>query len=270
MKCKRAKIILLIVVLLVCRNSINAQTSENVLAGNWYKLQIILFKQSSASWSLTAADKKQLIILKPTSPFASCSTASTSMCSPVRLPAAGLVLNGQRISADIVMLKWETQAEYNSKGFILERAVTGFNTYDSVFYAIGAGASYSKSEYQHIDLNLNENSSFYRIKQMDNDGLFSYSNVVEIKGGNREFSINVSPNPARSSNIRIYFSIPAKSQTVGFTIFNASGVQVLKKDKFLVTTGYYEFKEGYLPPGFYFVTAHTSNGICSKSFVITQ
>ncbi len=264
-------LLMLLAALLLLQPPAEAQTTEAVRAEKWLTLHKLLFKKSIASWSVSAADLKQLKELTTMSPFANCTIAGTANCSGSGLPVTGLTLKGQRTNADVVLLKWETLAEYNSKGFILERqSFNNINVFDSIFYVDGAGTSYSKSKYQHTDLNNFRGISFYRVRQVDNDGHYTYSNVVQIDGGGGEFAVNVVPNPARSNSLRFYFTVPSLSQTIDFTIFNALGNSVVKKEKFVVTTGYYEMKNKAFPPGYYFITVHTGKAVYSKSFVITD
>lgn len=256
--------------LLVLAAIAHAQTAENTRAQNWLTLQKLRYKKSSAAWWLTAAELKQMKELQGISPFVKC-TINTVRCTASALPVTGLVLKGERTNADKVILKWETQAEYNSKGFILERqSLSNSNVFDSIYYTAGAGISYSKSKYDYVDFNSYSGPSYYRVKQVDKDGNYTYSNIIVIDGAQGRLAVSIMPNPARSSNIRFYFTVPATSQTIDFTITNAIGIPLIKKDKFAAGNGYYEIKNNTFSPGYYFITVHTTTDVITKSFVIAN
>ena len=81
---------------------------------------------------------------------------------------------------DKVKLNWTTQTEVNNYGFDVERqAING--QWEKVGFVNGNGNSNSPKEYSYIDKNLIGGSKFlYRLKQVDNDGQFEYSDIVEV------------------------------------------------------------------------------------------
>ncbi|MDQ6812549.1 MAG: T9SS type A sorting domain-containing protein [Bacteroidota bacterium] len=266
------RFILLLLAIIVFVIVGRTQKIEAKRAEDWMSLQQLLYKKSSASWSLSAREAKQLKGLRSLSSIVSCLDINSAYsCAGSTLPVAGLILKGQRTNADKVFLKWETQAEYNSKSFILERqSLQNTDVFDSVYYVTAAGISYSKSSYENVDLNNFKGSSFYRVKQIDRDGNYSFSNIVEVNGIEGDFSVKITPNPARATAIRFYFSVPAQSQTVDFTISNALGIPLIRKEKFVANSGYYQINSKAFQPGYYFITVHTPKAVYTKPFVIAD
>ena len=83
-------------------------------------------------------------------------------------------------SEDKVKLNWSTKTETNNYGFDVERKVDG--DWQKIGFVQGNGNSNSPKEYIYIDKNLIGGSKFhYRLKQIDNDGQFEYSDVVEVE-----------------------------------------------------------------------------------------
>ncbi|MDP3928388.1 MAG: T9SS type A sorting domain-containing protein, partial [Bacteroidota bacterium] len=98
-----------------------------------------------------------------------------------------------------VLLNWNTSWEQNNKGFMIERS-TNKLLFESVGFVSGIGNSHSINKYQFIDKNAFEmaqtNQLYYRLKQIDFDGKYSYSNVLTI--GNQNLfnnEVTVFPNP---------------------------------------------------------------------------
>lgn len=77
-------------------------------------------------------------------------------------------------------LYWATATETNNSHFEIERSQDGkiFETIGKVF---GKGTSLEKNEYEFIDENLSSKVVYYRLKQFDFDGSFTYSKIIVIK-----------------------------------------------------------------------------------------
>lgn len=89
-------------------------------------------------------------------------------------------------------LAWKTSYENNSEGFAVERSWDG-NKFEKIGFVAGNGNTNTGSDYNFIDrspLFL----SYYRLKQMDLDGKFTYSRVISVKSPDDE--IVAYPNPA--------------------------------------------------------------------------
>ena len=127
-----------------------------------------------------------------------------------------------------------------------------------------SGNSSSPKEYNYTDRKLNSAKYSYRLKMIDNDGTFKYSDIVEAEVEiPKEFSISQNyPNPFNPTT-RIDFSIPEKGN-VRISIFNALGEEIrviLNEEK---DAGYYsvEINTSDLPSGVYFyqLRAGSSSG----------
>lgn len=141
----------------------------------------------------------------------------TSNCSsvlPVKLVSFNAVLSADKKS---VSTTWRTSNEINAKGFEVERSVNG-NAFNSIGFVKAKNVA-SISDYFFVDGNAVDGTSFYRLKQIDNDGRFTYSNIVKIES-KTSLRLSVFPNPS-SSTITITHS---KSSGDGFVkITNVEG-----------------------------------------------
>jgi hypothetical protein len=122
-----------------------------------------------------------------------CSQSFSSMATitvPVILPVTWVSFTA--VKKDIgVELKWSTATEVNNDRFIIERSVSGAQ-YEAIgsVSAKGEGASYT-----FIDGTPKEGANYYRLKQVDKDGGYTYSNIrTVLQNGNQ--TLTLSPNPS--------------------------------------------------------------------------
>ncbi|MCX7697622.1 MAG: T9SS type A sorting domain-containing protein [Bacteroidales bacterium] len=90
-----------------------------------------------------------------------------------------------------VVLEWETQSELNSDFFIPEKSLDGIN-FSPIGKVPAAGFSNQIKEYSFTDPNLSPGMSFYRIKQVDKDGKYSYSTTLSVINENPSTTLFIS------------------------------------------------------------------------------
>ena len=88
-----------------------------------------------------------------------------------------------KVSGNKVLLNWETATEVNNYGFEVERAslsASPLRVWEKIGFVNGNGNSNSSKSYYFIDANVTQGKYSYRLKQIDNDGQFEYSKVIEV------------------------------------------------------------------------------------------
>ena len=139
---------------------------------------------------------------------------------PVELSSFAGVVDEQQ-----VFLSWETSAELNNAGFHVERSPSTEGPFIDVAYIEGAGTTASPQSYAFIDHThfVTSERLYYRLKQVDFDGSFSYSEIIEvIPMAPSEIALNPNyPNPFNPSTT-LSFSLPAESH-VHLAIYDATG-----------------------------------------------
>jgi hypothetical protein len=96
---------------------------------------------------------------------------------------------------------WTTASETNNDFFTLERSTDG-ETFETVKIIPGAGTSTSSHHYSVQIAEADANLVYYRLKQTDYDGQFSYSNIIHLSctsDNNYADELTVYPNPANES-----------------------------------------------------------------------
>ena len=174
-----------------------------------------------------------------------------------------------------VTLNWQTSTEVNNRGFEIQRQyVTGNESkWVTVGFKEGYGTSTETHSYSYID-NISEISAShlsYRLKQIDFNGTFSYSDVVEVDVIPSRFSLSQNyPNPFNPSTL-ISFTIASKD-FVTLKVYNLLGQEVtslLSKD---LEAGSYnlKFESGNLPSGIYLYTLSTGKFSETKKMILLR
>lgn len=113
-------------------------------------------------------------------------------CLEVLLPVEWLSFTGI-LSGENVELTWETASETNSDFFDVESSMDK-SSWETIGQVDAAGNSDSKISYQFVDTSPKLGTTYYRLKQVDLNGEFSYSIIVDVFSGSN--SMSVFPNPA--------------------------------------------------------------------------
>ncbi len=130
------------------------------------------------------------------SDFSIYSTNASANPLPVELLAFEGKMNGRDIA-----LNWSTTSEVNSDYFQIEHSLDG-----EIFEAIGSvdahGNSNERHDYRFLDMNVELNAHYYRLKMVDYDGAYEYSPTIQLVPDFSDARVTIYPNPT-SNFIRI-------------------------------------------------------------------
>lgn len=169
-----------------------------------------------------------------------------------------------------VKLDWNTASETNNRGFEIERAADSPEdlVWSKVAFVEGMGTTTDENEYSFVDRHITKPGIYhYRLRQVDFDGRFEYSNVVNATVTTpATFALHQNyPNPFNPSTV-VSFSLPAESK-VKLRIFDAAGNEIQSFDKGSLPAGLHsqDVTFGSMASGVYFysIEAVSADGISS-------
>jgi len=143
-----------------------------------------------------------------------------------------------------VILKWQTTTELNNYGFDVERKMQNASSeaqlWNKIGFVEGYGNSNSLKQYSFTDKNPVGGSVFqYRLKQIDTDGKFEYSDIVEVELIPNEFVLYQNyPNPFNPTTT-IKYALPFESK-VKIVLYNSLGERITELVNELQSVGYQE------------------------------
>ena len=114
------------------------------------------------------------------------------------LPVELTYFNGRKL-AEGNQLAWETASEKNNKGFEVQKSQDGKN-WETLDFVSGNGTIITTQNYSYLDKNPTMGNNYYRLKQMDFDGVFEYSNIISLNydASSTNKNLNIYPNPVRN------------------------------------------------------------------------
>jgi len=158
-----------------------------------------------------------------------------SAYSPLGEPKALLLKMNQIVPVELISftassisegikLNWSTATESNNSGFKVERK-NSKDEWTELGFVPGNGTSTAQNNYSFVDQRPANGINYYRLKQLDYDGAFKYSPIVESQftPGNYELQQNY-PNPFNPAT-SVKFSLP-EDDMVNITVYNSIGEKV--------------------------------------------
>jgi hypothetical protein len=203
-----------------------------------------------------------------------------------------MVSLGASVVGNSVELRWYTATEVDNYGFEIERRSVGptaqrgegsagngslFTVYDSpqwskVGFVQGSGTSTSPKEYSFIDENLRSGRYAYRIKQINLDGSFAYTDALEVAiGVPTEFSLSQNyPNPFNPTTT-IEYDLPQEVK-VDLIVYDNLGQEVKTLADAVQPAGYYKvvFDAKGLSSGMYYYRIRAGDFVKVKKLLFIK
>jgi len=170
-----------------------------------------------------------------------------------------------------VKLIWITETEVNNYGFEILRQAQ-YDRWSLLGFIEGHGNSNSPKEYFFLDEEISYGSYAYRLKQIDNDGSYEYSNEILVDNpAPVDYTLQQNyPNPFNPVTT-ISYSLPVKSQ-IELVIYNTLGEKIKKIVNGEKEAGTYsvEFNATRLPSGIYFYKLQAGSFVETKKMVLMK
>jgi hypothetical protein len=173
-----------------------------------------------------------------------------------------------------VKLSWRTETEVSNYGFEVQKSEVSRqeSEWSAIGFVEGHGNSNSPKEYSFIDGSVASGKYFYRLKQIDTDGQFEYSKVIEVDlGSPQKFELSQNyPNPFNPTTT-IKFSIP-QSGNVKLTVYNLLGEKVAELVNEFEEAGVYtiDFNASKFDSGVYVYKIEVNGFVQSKKMLLLK
>ena len=170
-----------------------------------------------------------------------------------------------------VVLNWSTATETNNHLFEIERKAET-SEYITIGYVEGAGTTTEPQNYGYTDNKVETGTYTYRLKQVDFDGTFTYSNEVEVDV-TAPLSFNLDqnyPNPFNPTT-NISYSIPEAGNII-LAVYNTVGEKVAVLVNGYSEAGHFEvsFDASNLPSGVYLYKLQSANSVQTKKMMLLK
>ena len=197
-------------------------------------------------------------------------TISLTGGTPFYLAAAdnNIALPVELISFDVHpdngknILEWKTASEINNDYFEIQRSTDSKN-WTSIGDKPGQGTTNTEELYSFIDASTNalaSNVIYYRLKQVDNNGKFEYSEIRKISTSQTENYFKLYPNPAKDIlNISLVHDGPIGT----ISIFDMQGICVYSTTS---TSFQKQIDVKSLNSGMYILKTYSGNDVSAQVF----
>ncbi|OGU76925.1 MAG: hypothetical protein A2V93_00375 [Ignavibacteria bacterium RBG_16_34_14] len=172
-----------------------------------------------------------------------------------------LVFFSAKVNGNMVSLSCETVSEINNRGFEIERVsslTSSIQNWIKIGYLNGFGTTTEKNNYSFVDKEIPSGKYLYRLKQIDFDENYKYSQEIEVDVKPVSFSLEQNyPNPFNPTT-KIEFSIPEKSY-VKVKVFDILGnlVSILKSEELDAGVHKLNFDGSKFSSGIYYYSIET-------------
>ncbi len=129
-----------------------------------------------------------------------------------------------KVVANDANLLWETETELNNTGFGIEKSING-SDFTNIGFVKGAGNSALQHSYDFVDVQFNQ-TAYYRLKQVDFDGKYSYSPIVALQKKESKGNVKIYPNPLSNQSVLTIDLSENNQTTSSIAIFEANGRQI--------------------------------------------
>ncbi|MCU0343707.1 MAG: M28 family peptidase [Ignavibacterium sp.] len=170
-----------------------------------------------------------------------------------------------------VNLNWITATELNNSGFEIQRSIN-MSDWATIGFVTGNGTSTEVHNYSFADANPVIGLSYYRLKQIDFDGSYEFSNIIEVVYGTiSDYSLAQNyPNPFNPMT-RINYSIKEKG-TVELKVFDLLGSEIASLVNEEQTPGNYEvfWDASSLSSGVYLYTIKSGSFMQTRKMLLMK
>lgn len=181
------------------------------------------------------------------------------------LPVSWLSFTAQKLNNTSVLVKWSTTNEYNNKYYEVQRSVDGVS-FSSIAQMNAGNNPTAIEQYSYTDFKALGGADFYRIKQVDANGNFSYSAIAKVVFDENTLSWTIQPNPVKTAAA---FYARRNMTNVSINVYNAVGKNVFSKQRSVISAGeQIVIPVSNLAKGVYFVKVKSKESNKTEKIVV--
>ncbi|MGE4289138.1 MAG: T9SS type A sorting domain-containing protein [Salinivirgaceae bacterium] len=178
-------------------------------------------------------------------------------------------------TTDGITLIWVTATEENNHYFEIQRSADAL-TFENLATISGAGKSKQELTYTFTDTNPHEGTVYYRLMQVDYNGMFEIFDPVAINYTNKEIfandpEISLYPNPFTTGELTLELKNWNSNSSTTILLIDVSGTVVFNQVFNSLNENHIKLNEsnlGKLPKGYYFLVAKNKSTSLSKPLII--
>jgi Pregnancy-associated plasma protein-A/Secretion system C-terminal sorting domain len=142
------------------------------------------------------------------------------------LPLKLLSFTVNSSNCNTITLNWETTNEVNFDKFIVQQSIDGIN-FSDINSINSTTTSSTTKKYALIVPDLRNGNYFYRLKQIDKDGSYSFSSILKQKISCNQSKYSISPNPTKGN----FIIKSSENKQITVTLYSISGQRLKIWDK---------------------------------------
>jgi len=165
------------------------------------------------------------------------------------------------------VLNWQTASEIDNEGFEVQKSSDGQSFEELGF--VNSTRSTGIKNYRYVDNNPVHGVNYYRLKQMDYNGDFSYSDIVTVRNNNKVSPISLYPNPIAINELVNVFVDSENESEAKVRVYSVSGA-VITTDRHILNSGLNKLRipTSDLSEGIYIISVEMGAEVYNKRLVI--
>ena len=223
------------------------------------------FQQWIGSPTFTPANARPLGLSQKRSDLNLFDNTPYGVGSPGSILPVELISFEGELNGEVVDLSWVTANETNNSLFEVQRSADG-TSFETIGEVAGNGTTTQVSEYAFTDIDPLEGVSYYRLKQIDLNGEFEYTQTIKVKVEST-FDITIYPVPA-VNYVTIDLDIESSNDEItSYELINTLG-KVVKKGQ--IELGSSDLDLSNYPNGNYILILNSGDGVYTKELIISR
>jgi len=195
-------------------------------------------------------------------------TVQAGICNSL-LPVELLAFTAKMVENQAT-LAWKTATETNNAGFEIQHSTDG-KVFEKIGWLDGKGTTVETQEYTFVDEKAAPGQNYYRLKQMDTDGVYAFSEIISLALKSEKIVVTADffPNPAQHT---AQITLTAEEEgDVTITLYDSFGKTTQTSTQKLTTgTNQLFLHVADLPKGSYFAKIQAGEQVLYRKLIVAK